>query len=465
MATPVTSPTADHGEDSHLPDPRRPDPPMPDTDETTPPRGRRRGLVWIAIVAVVAAAAAAAYYFWPRTAPASAQAPGAPAAQGTGKGFDPSLRTLPVVAEPVRKGAIDVYLNALGTVTPRNLVTVKPRVDGQLMKVHFEEGQLVKAGALLAEIDPRPFEVQLAQAAGQLAKDQALVANAQVDLDRYKTLLAQDSIARQQVDTQEALVRQYQGTIKTDQAAVDNAKLQLSYARVTAPIAGRVGLRQVDPGNVVHASDTNGIVVIAQLSPISVIFPIPEDNVPLMMQRLAQGVPTTVEAWDREGKKKLATGKLVTADNQIDTTTGTVKTKAEFANENGALFPNQFVNVRMLTQTLDDATLVPTAAIQRGAPGTFVYVVKEDKTVTVAPVKLGPAQGEVTVVTSGVRPGAWWSSTAPTSCARAKVETVTARGQAVAPPKQGRSADPPGDRLASERGKRGEGGAPPAKAP
>jgi multidrug efflux system membrane fusion protein len=391
----------------------------------------RRTRLWIAALLVAIAVAAGAYAWWPR-------APAAPAASAPvpGKGFDPASRTIPVIAEPVRQGSIDIYQNALGTVTPRNIVTVKPRVDGQLMKVHFAEGQVVKAGALLAEIDPRPFEVQLAQAAGQLAKDQALLANANVDLERYKTLLAQDSIARQQVDTQEALVRQYEGAIKVGQAAVDNAKLQLSYARVTAPIGGRVGLRQVDPGNVVRASDTNGIVVIAQLQPVTTVFPIPEDNVQRVMQRLAKGVPTVVEAWDREQKVKLATGRLITADNQIDTATGTIRMKAEFANDDLALFPNQFVNVRMLAQTLDDATLVPSAAIQRGAPGTFVYVVKDDQTVGVASVKLGPQQGDVTVVTGGLRPGALVVVDGADRLREgARVELVTREGQAVAPPK------------------------------
>jgi len=412
---------------------------------------------------VVAAAAAAGYFWWSnRTSPPSGNAGGA-ASSATGaastKG-DAFNRALPVIAEPVRRGTIDVYLNALGTVTPRNLVTVKPRVDGQLMKVYFEEGQLVKAGQLLAEIDPRPFQVQLAQAQGQLAKDQAQLANARVDLERYRTLLTQDSIAKQQVDTQEALVRQYEGTVQADQGAVDNAKLQLSYARVTAPISGRAGLRQVDPGNVIHASDANGIVVIAQLQPIGVVFPIPEDNVPLVMQRLARNEPTAVEAWNREGKTKLATGKLVTADNQIDTATGTVKMKAEFPNADSALFPNQFVNVRMNTQTLPDATLVPSAAIQRGAPGTFVYAVKDDQTVTVAPVKLGPVQGDVTVVTSGIRPGVMVVVDGADKLREgAKVELVTREGQAVAPPKQG-FRGPRGERAPGEKGPRrsAEGG-------
>jgi len=332
------------------------------------------------------------------------------------------------------------------------------------MKVYFEEGQVVKAGAPLADIDPRPFEVQLGQANGQLAKDQALLANAQVDLERYRTLLAQDSIAKQQVDTQESLVRQYQATIKADQAAVDSAKLQLTYSHVVAPIGGRVGLRQVDPGNVVHASDATGIVVIAQLQPISVVFPIPEDNMPLVMDRLTQGMPTVVEAWDRAQKRKLATGKLNTADNQVDTTTGTVKMKAEFPNTDSALFPNQFVNVRMLMQTLNDAILVPTAAIQRGAPGTFVYVVKDDQTVTVVPVKLGPTQGEVTVVTSGVRPGALVVVDGTDKLREGAQVTLTSReGQAIAPAKQsGGGRGQRGDRQPGERGQggnKGNGGA------
>jgi multidrug efflux system membrane fusion protein len=339
---------------------------------------------------------------------------------------------LPVVAASVSKGPIDVYLSALGTVTPRNMVTVRSRVDGQLMRVAFQEGQFVKAGDLLAEIDPRPFEVQLTQAQGQIAKDQALLKNAQLDLERYRTLLAQDSISKQQVDTQESLVRQYEGTVKADQGQVDSAKLQLAYSRVTAPISGVVGLRQVDPGNIIHATDASGLVVITQIQPITVLFPIPEDNLPQVLSRLKAGATLAVDAYDRTQKVKLATGKLSTIDNQIDTTTGTVKLRAEFPNDDRALFPNQFVNVRVLVDTRPDATLLPSAAIQRGAPGTFVYVVNDDKSVSVKPVKPGPVQGEITAIDSGVTPGAMVVVDGADKLREgAKVELITPEGRAI----------------------------------
>jgi multidrug efflux system membrane fusion protein len=274
------------------------------------------------------------------------------------------------------------------------------------MRVAFEEGQTVKAGDLLAEIDPRPFEVQLRLATGQLARSQALLENAQSDLERYRTLLAQDSISGQQVDTQESLVRQYQAAVQADQGGIDNAKLQLAYTRVVAPIGGRVGLRLVDPGNIVRAADANGIVVITQLSPIGVVFPIPEDALPRVRKRLKAGDRIPVEAFDRAQRERLGSGRLLTADNQIDTATGTIKLKAEFPNADDSLFPNQFVNVRVLVETRANATLLPTAAIQRGAAGTFVYVVKDDQTVAVAPVQIAATQGETTAIERGVSPGA-----------------------------------------------------------
>jgi multidrug efflux system membrane fusion protein len=305
---------------------------------------------------------------------------------------------------------VGVLLDGLGTVTPVATVTVRSRVDGQLMRLAFREGQVVRAGDLLAEIDPRPAQVQLATAEGQLARDQSLLKNAQTDLERYRVLLKQDSIARQQLDTQEALVRQYEATLKMDQAAIDSARLQLVYSRITAPIGGRLGLRQVDPGNMVRAGDANGLVVITQLQPITVIFSIPEDNLPPVMKKLIEGEKRgsklQVTAFDRAGKTQLAAGMLLTVDNQIDPATGTVKLKAQFANEDASLFPNQFVNVRLLVDTRRNATVIPAAAVQRGTPGTFVYTVDpETKAVSVRRVRLGPSQGETVSVEEGVAPG------------------------------------------------------------
>jgi len=361
------------------------------------PETRRRSLrgAWVVIlVLLIAAAGAAVYWLQPSEAP-----------RPTGRrGIDPS-RPTPVVAAAAKTGDINIYLNGLGTVTPLRTVTVRSRVDGELLRVAFTEGQLVKAGEVLAEIDPRPYQAQLAQAEGQMARDQALLANARIDVERYRGLYAQDSIAKQQVDTQEALVRQYEGTVKFDQGQIDNAKLQLVYSTITAPVGGRLGLRLVDPGNIVRASDASGLVVIAQLQPIAVVFTIPQDSLPEVLKRLRAGSPLPVEAYNREQKTRLATGKLLTVDNQIDPTTGTIKLKAQFLNEDGNLFPNQFVNVRLQLDTLRGATLVPAAAVQRGAQGTFVYVLKDDRTVALRPVKTGASEGESVAIESGVAPG------------------------------------------------------------
>jgi membrane fusion protein, multidrug efflux system len=362
-------------------------------------RPRLRLWTWIAVAVAVVAAATYFAYRHLGAAPEPSAAPGRPG----GRGVQGS--STPVVAVPARGGSLDVYLGGLGTVTPLETVTVRTRVDGQLMSVHFTEGQLVKAGDLLAQIDPRPFQVQLDQAQAQMLHDEALLANARTDLERYRTLLKQESIAEQQVATQESLVKQYQGTVMLDRAQIDNAKLQLTYARVTAPISGRLGLRLVDPGNVVHAADANGLVVITRLDPIAVVFSIPQDSLPAVLKRLGDGARIPVDAFGREDTTKLASGHLLAVDNQIDPATGTVKIKAEFDNQAGRLFPQQFVNVRMLIDTLHDAVLVPASAVQRGSQGTYVFVVKPDNTVTLRTLKLGPSEGELTAVLSGVAAG------------------------------------------------------------
>ena len=312
---------------------------------------------------------------------------------------------MPVGTANVEKGDMPVIDNALGTVTPLATVTVMTQINGQLLEVGFEEGQMVQKGDFLAQIDPRPYQVALEQAQGQLAKDQAALADAELDLARYRTLVAQNSIARQTLDTQVATVAQDKATLQTDQAQIDAQKLNLVYCHITAPVTGRVGLRQVDPGNYVTTSSTTGIVVITQLQPISVIFTLPEDSLPAVLKQVHAGQTLQAVAFDRTDTTQLDVGQLSTIDNQIDPTTGTVKLRAGFANTSLNLFPNQFVNIRLQVDTMKNVDLVPSAAIQRGAPGTFVYLVKPDSTVTAQPVTVGPSAADKVAILKGLAPG------------------------------------------------------------
>lgn len=313
--------------------------------------------------------------------------------------------TLTIGTATAQKGDIGVYVSALGVVTSVNTVAVKSRVDGQLVEVHYREGQSVHAGDALAEIDAAPFQAALAQAEGQFVRDTALLENARLDLERYRVAFARNAIPKQQLDTQVATVHQYEGAVKLDQGQVDNAKVQLAYCHIVAPISGRVGLRLVDAGNIVHASDTNPLVIITQLEPITVVFGVAEDYLPQIQPQVRQGKRLVVDAFDRAQQRKIATGTLQTLDNQIDTTTGTIKLKALFPNEDDALFPNQFVNARLLVDTHHDVTLVQNPAIQRNAQGAFVYLLKSDQTVAVHPVTVGPTDGNVSEA-EGLEPGA-----------------------------------------------------------
>ena len=365
-------------------------------------RPRKRGLIWLVVLLIIASVAG--YAVWRAGHPvATAQKGGSGGGGGGGRGG--ASGPVPVVVTKVARSSIPVYLNGLGNVSPYYTVTVKSRVDGQLMKVDFNEGDLVKEGQVLAEIDPRPYQVQLDLAQATLARDQAVQANAKVDFDRYTLLVKTDAIPSQQLDTQKALVAQYEAATKQDQANIDNAKLELVYAKVTAPITGVVGLRLVDPGNIVHASDANGMVTITQLQPIAVLFTIPEDSLPDVVQKLRGGAKLPADAYNRDNSKKLASGTLVTLDNQIDSTTGTSKLKAVFDNQDNHLFPQQFVNVRLLVNTLTDQLVVPNVAVQNGQQGTFVYVVDDDSRVHLKTVQVGIATETSTDILGGITDG------------------------------------------------------------
>ncbi|MFP3798097.1 MdtA/MuxA family multidrug efflux RND transporter periplasmic adaptor subunit [Paraburkholderia sp. SIMBA_027] len=396
---------------------KRPDSPRRDTPSATatPPSGevrrRSRGkLIAFVIVLIVVLIVLLRWQPWSKTPNGGAAAPGgASGASGahSRRGGPGAFANMPqpVSVATARAGDMPIVITALGTVTPLADVTVRTQLSGTLQSVNFEEGQMVKKGDVLAQIDPRPYQISLANAEGQLARDQALLATARLDLKRYQTLLAQDSIASQQVDTQASLVKQYEGTVKSDQANIDTYKLDLTYARITAPVSGRVGLRQVDPGNYVTSGDTNGIVVLTQLQPISVIFTTSEDNLPAIMKQMRAGTKLSVTAYDRSNTTMLEGGYLQTLDNQIDTTTGTVKLRASFKNDDESLFPNQFVNARLLVDTIHNAVIVPTSAVLNGSQGQYVYVVKPDNTVTVRVVKVGPIDAERTSIASGLAVG------------------------------------------------------------
>lgn len=375
--------------------------PIPENSSAgaTPVSGARRGglrrwfgrLVWLMVVALVLGGIA-----WIMLHPRAAPPHGGRFAMNG---------PMPVVAVAAATGDIEIELKALGTVTALAAVTIKTQIGGKLTQVAFTEGQTVHVGDFLAQIDPRPYQLALVQFEGQLRRDQALLAAAKVDLARYQKLVAQDSIARQQLDTQAALVQQYEGTVEADGAQVNSAKLNIEYCHIVSPVTGRVGLRQVDPGNYLQTSDASGIVVITQMQPISVIAAVPEDRLPDLLKRLHAGATLPVTVYDRSASVKLTTGKLTTLDNQIDTTTGTIKLRAEFDNHDESLFPNQFVNIRVLVDTLHGVITIPTVAVQHGVVENFVYMVRDDNSVAVRPIGLGPAAGDKVAVLSGLASG------------------------------------------------------------
>src|SRR6266404_2330451 len=363
---------------------------------------------WLWIIGLVLAIAVGVWYFRGSRASIEAQGPGAPAGGGKGQGRQGgggAAFVVPVVVATAERGDLPVYFNGLGTVTAFNTVTVRSRVDGQITKINFQEGQFVRQGEDLVDIDSRPFQVQLEQAEGQLAKDQAQLRDVQVNYERFQLLYKEGVIPKQQVDTQGAQVGQFEGSIKGDQGAIDSAKLQIVYSHVTAPISGRVGLRLVDVGNIVHATDSTGLLVITQLQPIAVIFSLPQDQLPQVASRLQKGEQLVVDAYDRDDSTKIESGKLLTIDNQIDTTTGTYKLKSVFSNDRNTLFPNQFVNVHLLADVKRNLVIVPAPAIQRGPQGTYVYVVQSGNTAKIQNVTVALTTGTTAGLSAGLNGG------------------------------------------------------------
>ena len=365
-------------------------------------QGKNRWGIFVVVLLVVAGGW---WYLRSRGNQQSNNASAGVSANSAGLGGAPENGVVPVVVATAHRGDLPVYFKGLGNVTAFNTVTVRSRVDGQIVKINFTEGQYVNQGDSLIEIDPRPFQVQLEQADGQLAKDQAQLKDVQIDYERYQLLFKEGVVPRQQVDTQQAQVGQFEGAIKADQAQIDNAKLQLAYSHITAPISGRVGLRLVDVGNIVHATDTNGLLVITQLQPISVIFTLPQDQLPQVMARMRSGAAMEVDAYDRDDTLMIAAGKLLTIDNQIDTTTGTYKLKAVFQNAKNELFPNQFVNVHLLIDTKKGVVLVPATAVLRGPKGMYVFAVDRSNRVKVKSITLAETTGSVSGITSGLADG------------------------------------------------------------
>ena len=350
--------------------------------------GSRRRWLWLSLC-VLLLLGLIAYFLWPKSTKAAAPPP----------------PPIPVVAATSHQGDIGVYYSGLGAVTPLATVTVKSRVDGQLMSVLYREGDTVHQGDLLVEIDDGPYRAALTQAEGQLMRDQAALENARIDLIRYQQLVPQKAIPEQQLATQQATVHQDEGVVKLDEGQIESAKVNLAYCKIAAPATGRIGLRLVDPGNIVQTADTNGLLVITQMDPISAIFTISEDQLQVVLKKMAAGQKLEVDAYSRDAKTKLAQGSLTTLDNQIDPATGTLKLRATFENPKGTLFPNQFVNARLLVEEKHGVTLVPTAAVQRNSQATYVYVVKADSTVTVRPIAIGTTEGDDSEVTSGLAPG------------------------------------------------------------